>query len=475
MYPMGPSMILTSLFGVFTLAKTASGTTHDIIQRDVCIIGGGSAGTYTAVRLQQMGLSVALIEKENRLGGQVNTYVDSATGRTIDYGVKVFNNDSVVTNYFASLNVELAPFTGYAANQTTIYADLATGSDVSASEIHVPSTAEITDGLSRYQALLNKYPYLGSGFQLPSPVPEELLITWGDFLKEHGLQAISGLVYGLVGGPGNILAQPTIYVAKNFNTVQVQSALHGSSLTQADGNNQALYDSALDRLGNGTNAFVSSTVTEVTRGHEGVQVDVMTPEGRKTIHARRLVLAVPPKLPILEPFLDLSPRERDRFGQFNNSYLYASIVANSGIPMSVSLANVDLSAPFGIPSEPGIFLTEPTGVNEDHIVLYGNPFFMSEHEVRADIVASLARWKKASNQSTGSSEEPRIVAFSNHSPYFLTVSVDAIKNGFYNELNSLQGERNTYFTGAAWQTSDSTAIWSFTETQILPVIVASLG
>jgi heterodisulfide reductase subunit A-like polyferredoxin len=40
------------------------------ISRDVVIIGGGSAGTYSAIRLQQMGLSVALIEKENRLGGE---------------------------------------------------------------------------------------------------------------------------------------------------------------------------------------------------------------------------------------------------------------------------------------------------------------------------------------------------------------------------------------------------------------------
>ena len=42
----------------------------EVLQRDVCVIGGGASGTYAAVRLQQMGKSVALIEKQSRLGGQ---------------------------------------------------------------------------------------------------------------------------------------------------------------------------------------------------------------------------------------------------------------------------------------------------------------------------------------------------------------------------------------------------------------------
>ena len=44
------------------------------LERDVCIIGGGSSGTYAAIRLQQMGVTVALIEKEDRLGGKQTTF-----------------------------------------------------------------------------------------------------------------------------------------------------------------------------------------------------------------------------------------------------------------------------------------------------------------------------------------------------------------------------------------------------------------
>ena len=46
----------------------------DIIERDVAIIGGGSAGTYSAVRLKDMGKSVVVIEKDVILGGHTDTY-----------------------------------------------------------------------------------------------------------------------------------------------------------------------------------------------------------------------------------------------------------------------------------------------------------------------------------------------------------------------------------------------------------------
>lgn len=207
--------LCTSLVPPLSLSAASFTGGHEIIHRDVCVIGGGSAGTYAAVRLKQMGKTVALIEKEDLLGWQVNNYVDPASGKTIDYGVKVFNNVSVVTDYFGSLGVGLTEFTDYVSGQETIYADLATASDVPARTIPPPGT--LIDGLLRYQAQLDKYPYLEKGFDLPDPVPEDLLLPGGDFIDKYDFLSIVGLVYGLVGGPGIILAQPTLYVAKNFN------------------------------------------------------------------------------------------------------------------------------------------------------------------------------------------------------------------------------------------------------------------
>jgi hypothetical protein len=63
---------------------------------------------------------------------------------------------------------------------------------------------------------------------------------------------------------------------------------------------------------------------------------------------------------------------------------------------------------------------------------------------------------------------PEFVEFNNHSPFELTVSSEAIKGGFYGQLNKLQGERSTWWTGATWQAQDSSQIWNWTEINILP-------
>src|SRR5215813_78220 len=75
------------------------------IQRDVCIIGGGSAGTYTAVRLEDFGKSVVILERTDRLGGHAETYINPANGQAIDIGVIFFENTQLVQQYFNRFGV----------------------------------------------------------------------------------------------------------------------------------------------------------------------------------------------------------------------------------------------------------------------------------------------------------------------------------------------------------------------------------
>jgi monoamine oxidase len=56
----------------------------DIITRDVCVIGGGSGGTYAATRLRQLNQSVIVIEKDSLMGGNTNTYTVPGSSQTND-------------------------------------------------------------------------------------------------------------------------------------------------------------------------------------------------------------------------------------------------------------------------------------------------------------------------------------------------------------------------------------------------------
>jgi hypothetical protein len=77
----------------------------EVVTRDITVLGGGSAGTYSAIRLRDLGKSVAVVEQTGRLGGNTETYTDPNTGATIDIGVQIFHNIPVVTNYFKRLGV----------------------------------------------------------------------------------------------------------------------------------------------------------------------------------------------------------------------------------------------------------------------------------------------------------------------------------------------------------------------------------
>ncbi|KAF8427672.1 hypothetical protein EV426DRAFT_640321 [Tirmania nivea] len=70
---------------------------------------------------------------------------------------------------------------------------------------------------------------------------------------------------------------------------------------------------------------------------------------------------------------------------------------------------------------------------------------------------------------TGAEEEPEFVTFSDHSPFEMKVDAAHI---LWEDV-WLQGERGTWWTGAAWLTQDSSLLWQFTE-KVLARIVSSL-
>ena len=93
--------------------------------------------------------------------------------------------------------------------------------------------------------------------------------------------------------------------------------------------------------------------------------------------------------------------------------------------------------------------------------------------MKADIIRSIKALQKM-NPDKFQQTEPELIEYYSHAPYFLQVSADEIKKGFYSKLYALQGQRNTYWTGAAWRVQDSSEIWKYTDTQVLPKLLAGL-
>jgi hypothetical protein len=438
---------------------------NNAIIRDVCIIGGGSGGTYPAIRLQQMGKSVVVVEREAVLGGHTNTYIDPVTGAPIDYGVVEWEDIPVVRNYFAYLGVALTTVDTNAPSPfVNDFADFASGTIIPSSAIPQGNPAV---AFATYLAQLAKYPYLNDGFDLPSPVPHHLLLPFGDFIKRYQLDGLAYIAFQYTQGMGNMLAQPTLYILKLINT-EVVGGIFNHFLTTAQHNNHELYDKALSKLG--SDALLNSTVLRIDRSKDDcIRAVVSTPSGLKLIKAKKLLIAIPPKLHNLG-FLDLDGDERYLFRQFNSSYYWTSIVRNSGVPDNTSLNNIAPAAPEGIPAMPGIYTILASGVPGLHQVYYGSPYPIPSHKVKSDILSTIASLVKAAGFPPAPGPAS-FAAFSDHSPFALTVSTDAIKGGFYRKVNALQGKHQTWWTGAAWQAEDSSLIWNFTEYNILPQLL----
>jgi NAD(P)-binding Rossmann-like domain len=164
---------------------------NPVIERELCVIGGGSAGTYI-----DYGKSVVLLERTSRLGGHAETYIVPGTATPIDIGVIDFEQTPVVLNYFNRFNVN-------AGGARHVLRD------------------------PRHE-----YPYLDSGFQLPDAVPEELAEPFSSFVTTYGLQALVPTIFEYGQGAGSLLNDPALYVLKLFN-LNVVSAMASSTSGEA--------------------------------------------------------------------------------------------------------------------------------------------------------------------------------------------------------------------------------------------------
>lgn len=420
----------------------------DVITRDVCIIGGGSSGTYAAINLQQMGHSVIILESKERLGGHTITYVEPHSGITIDYGVQRFQNDAILRSYFDSLGVsfEFAPRTKHQRFDFQAGKPLDPVDEVQARR-----------AVSELLRIQGGYPGLDKGFDLPEPVPEDLYISFGDFVKKHKLEAVVEDVAGFAQDLGNFWDYPAVYSLKYFGPGVIDGVKH-HFYRVGHGNNSAIYESATEILGK--DVLLNSHVISMDRStrRDLVFVEVVTPAGLKLIRAKKLLVTIPPLLSSLGSF-DLDPSERELFGQFNSSIFHTMLAKIPGFPGNTSFLNRDAARDSQLPQLPTIYSIAPTVHPDFFVVHYGSEVAMSEAQVRVESIKGIKK-VCAINKVI---EEPEIIRYAAHTPYGLRVSSETVSENFYKHLNALQGIRNTFYTGAAFHTHNSVQIWKFTE------------
>lgn len=209
-------------------------------------------------------------------------YIDPATQIPVDIGVEVFYNLSVVNDFFARFDVPLGPIGSFGTTPTQ-WVDFRTGKV--AAGYAPPNDTALGEALAAYTAQLLKYPGLDGGFFLPKPVPEDMLMPFGEFIKKYSLEAVTYTIFSISEQFPTMLDTPTLYVMMVWGLDLVHNFQEGF-LTTARNDNSELYQKAQAALL--PNLLLNSTVINMDRDCEDyINIEVETPNGRKLVQAKK--------------------------------------------------------------------------------------------------------------------------------------------------------------------------------------------
>lgn len=424
---------------------------EDVILRDIAIVGGGASGTYAAVRLQQdFHKSVVVVEKKKGLGGHTETYHVPESTDTIDVGVLAFHDLPSTRDFFARFDIPLTKLSFDLGDLTTL--DFRDGRHVS---VPVDQNATL-DAFKRYAGHLDSFSTLTEGFVFPLPVPQDLLLPFGQFARKFNYTAIITSIWQISQGYGDILNLPTLYILKTFGP-EILRSLREGFLTSLRHNNHAIYEKALESLGN-MNVLLESSIVAMDRDFSDTfaHAVVSTPYGYKLLRVKEFLFTIPPQIDNLVGF-DLNAEETALFSQFRSNDYCTGLLQKVPLAANSVLSNMVMKpSTFYLPRLPASYNLGPVHASSKLTnVKFCSNVTMSWQHIQGQIIAETTRVVPKST--------PELVFLSSHGPFGLHVSTESIAKGFYQSLYQLQGKRRSFWTGAAWHTYDSSLLWNFTE------------
>lgn len=183
------------------------------IERDVVILGAGASGTYAAVRLREdFKKTILVVERDDHLGGHVDTYIVPETNTPIDYGVLSYWDYGPAKDFFARMDVKIVP--SPQDTNTLVYLDLETTKNLST--YVPPALPDVLQSVEVYGNESEKYSdiLLPGYWKFPSgdQIPSDLLLPFGEFVSKYQVEDAYPLMQVISGiGVGGVRDIPTLY------------------------------------------------------------------------------------------------------------------------------------------------------------------------------------------------------------------------------------------------------------------------
>lgn len=396
----------------------------------ILIVGAGAAGLSLALALKARGHTrVTVLERSDRVGGKCKTLVHN--GKPYDLGAN-FSTPRYTRTRALAESVGLQ--TEWLGPRRT----------VSVVDEPVPEASLLAGWF--LEAATRWYLQRRSWTPIDEPglanLPPALRGSFRDWLSAGGLGPIAKVFDSLFTayGYGPVGDLPAAYGLKFFDPVHLSSAVkvvRGQTIkttTDFVGGFQALWSRLVDH--HGLDVQLGAEVVGVERSDAGVTVRLVQDGVERTETGDRLVLACPLQHSL--GFLDASEQERELFSKIR-TFDYRVVAATTRGLDDISTYLYPWSRVW-TPGEPTAFY-KPTLGDPDEVFLF-YAYGSEDH----DDETILGNIREAVAREPFTAELVDVLAVQRWT-YFPHVSVADMQAGFYDRLEGLQGQRNTFYVG----------------------------
>ncbi len=381
------------------------------------IIGAGSAGLTAADTLRDRGYTdITILEASDRAGGKCSSFPHE--GRMFELGAGVLSsNDRVALDLARKYNVAVSPV----AFDASAYLDAETGQLLTESPLR-ERVKLLYQAAIRYRALCKKHRRIEEpGFDR---LDRELAESFSSWAKGHGLGALETRLapYFSGYGYGYFDEVSAAYVLKYYAWNVLRAYVKKEFYKFPDGI-QGLWS----RIAEENNVLFNTTIERVQRGP--------TVRVRASGHDHefdRLILAAP--LDDALSYLDASDEERALFSKITHyDYrTYACILR-------------------GFPKQNGYIPGNHASSRKGHPVFWYQRYQDSDlytfYVIGDWKISDEEVWKNIERvvRPLGGTIERTLTVV--RWKYFPHVSPDAMRDGYFDTIEALQGQRSTYYTG----------------------------
>lgn len=310
-----------------------------------------------------------------------------------------------------------------------------------------------------------------------SDIPEELLLPFGEFVEKYDLAATLPSIFYISPGLGTVVDQLTLTVLQAFPAAVAEGYVgQRAGYAPSSGRNQDIYDAAAEFLGD--KVYYSTEAVSTLRSDNSITMTVknsITGE-QTTITASKLLLAIPPHPSHFTTF-DMDTKEVEVLSKFSYSRLWAAAVQSDSLASDFYAFNLPSSA------NDSSYLDYPALNFTSTYIPFGNSSKLvatvtaGDDKLDAEETLNLFNQDVVALSSAGvvpaSEKDVEVVHYSDHGMIHGRVTAEDIKNGFFHDLNALQGYRSTWYTGNTFSAPVQTIVWAHNDQEIIPRILAA--